>query len=114
MPKEHAPPRALLMLMSAFFWSICALALSFWCASLLWLNGAAGLVASLGAGPTAIFVVLHIMAAIVGVLLWQWRRGVMPPRRRVLMETGLVYFGVAVFFSTFMNYLALAALDKMM
>jgi hypothetical protein len=48
-----------------------------------------------------------------GVLLWQWRRHELPVRRRVLLEAATLYFGLAVLFSIFMNYLAVSVLDRM-
>jgi hypothetical protein len=99
------------MAMAAFFWVAATTALGFWVLSLAWTNGPAGLVSSLGASAVSIFVSLHVPAAVAGLLLWQWRRGVMPPRRRVLHETATVYFGAAVAVGYLGNFAAMMVLD---
>lgn len=110
---EHVPNRYLLMALSGFFWAMAAAALAFWIGGLVWPGGLRGLIASLSAGAVAIFLSLHIPAAIVGILLWQWRRHAMPPRRRVMLEAATLYFGLAVLFGIFMNYLMVSLFDDL-
>jgi hypothetical protein len=102
------------MALIAFFWTVALAALSFWVLSLVWPNGPAGLILALGAGAGAVFVTLHVPAAITGLLLWQWRRPVMPPRRRVLHETATLYFGSAVAVGMAGNFAAMLAVDRVL
>jgi len=111
---EHIPNPYLVIAMELLFWAMAGAALAFWAGSLIWPGGLRGLMASLGPGVVAVFVVLHIPSAIIGVLLWQWRRHRMPARKRVMLEAATLYFGLAVLFGMFMNYLAASLLDELM
>lgn len=111
--QEHTPPRLLVWVMSAFFWATASFALAFWILSLIWPNGPGGLLASLGAATSAVFGTAHIPAAISGILLWHWRRAIMAPRRRVLLETATVYFGSVVAVAMMGNFAAMMVLDRM-
>lgn len=108
---EHKPPRALLLAMIAFFWVMSAAALLFWIGGLLGSGGLTGLMAALGPGATATLIALHIPAAVVGILLWQWTRHALPVRRRVLLEAATLYFILAVLLGIFLNYLLVAAMQ---
>ena len=111
--KEHKPPGFLVWAMSAFFWATASFALAFWILSLVWPNGPGGLLVSLGAATAAVFGTAHIPAAISGVLLWHWRRRVMAPRKRALLETATVYFGSVVGLAMAGNFAAMMVLDGM-
>lgn len=111
--QEHGPPNWLVVALAAFFWTIAASALTFWVLSLVWPGGPADLLLALGAGAGAVFVTLHIPAAITGVLLWHWRRPRMPPRRRALLETATAYFGSCVGVFLFGNFAAMLALEAL-
>jgi len=114
MSEEHTPPPILVMLMALVFWAMAAAALAFWSAAAIWSDGLGGLVATLDPATVAVFAMMHIPAAIIGILLWQWRRHAMPPRRRVMLEAATLYFGLAVLFSIFMNYLAVRVMETVM
>lgn len=107
---EHIPNRVLVMLMTLFFVTMSAAALAFWVAGAVWSDGVSGLIASLGPGTVAVFASLHIPAAIVGMLLWQWRRHGLPRRRRVMLEAAVLYFMLSVLIGMFLNYLLVSAL----
>ncbi len=107
---EHTPNRFLLSAMSFFFWGMAAAALGFWLLSVVWPGGPRGLIGDLGPGLIAVFIALHIPAAITGILLWQWRRHQMRARTRVMLEAAALYFGLAVLFGLFMNYLLVSIL----
>lgn len=109
---EHTPPRALIFVMSVFFWALSLSALLFWSGALIWRGGMGGLIESLGDGIVTGFVTLHIPAAIAGLLLLQWKRDAMPVRRRVLLEAATLYFGLAVLFGMFMSYVAVSVLQS--
>lgn len=100
--------------MALIFWAMAAVALGFWVAAAIWSDGLGGLVGALNQAAVAVFAMMHIPAAIIGILLWQWRRHVMPLRRRVMLEAATLYFGLAVLFSIFMNYLALRLMETLM
>jgi peptidoglycan/LPS O-acetylase OafA/YrhL len=67
--------------------------------------------AALGPEAVATLVALHIPAAIIGILLWQWTRHDLPARKRVLLEAATLYFGLAVLLGIFLNYLLVAAMQ---
>lgn len=108
---EHQPPAFLVRLMSGFFWGMAAAALGFWLGGAVWPGGLRALMADLGPGPVAAFVALHIPAAITGILLWHWSRHAMPVRRRILLEAATLYFGLAVLFGLFLNFLLVSAMQ---
>ena len=110
---EHQPSPILLILMVGFFGAMAVSALLFWLGALVWTGGIRGLMASLGPGATALFVTLHIPAAIVGILLWQWLRRGLSPLRRVLLEAATLYFCLAVVLGIFMNYVMASLLDTL-
>ena len=110
---EHVPPRGLVRAMAAFLIAMAGLALLFWIAALVWPGGIGGLIGSVSLGWMALFVTLHIPAAIVGILLWQWERHSLPAVRRVALEAATLYFMIAVLASIFFNYLAANVLDLM-
>jgi len=114
MAQEHTPPALLVALMAAIFWAMAAAALAFWAASAVWPDGITGVIEAIGPTATVLFATLHIPAAVIGILLWQWRRHSLPARRRVMLEAATLYFGLAVLFSIFMNYLATRILDRLM
>jgi len=114
MAEEHTPHPVLVILMALVFWAMAAAALAFWAAAAIWSDGLDGLVSALDPATVAVFAMMHIPAAIIGVLLWQWRRHAMPLHRRVMLEAATLYFGLAVLFSIFMNYLAVRMLDTLM
>ncbi|MHA7886107.1 MULTISPECIES: hypothetical protein [Roseicyclus] len=107
---EHQPPAALLMAMTGIFWAVAAASLLFWLGGLLWPGGLSGLMAALGPGAIATLVTLHIPAAIIGILLWQWTRAGLSPRRRVLLEAATAYFILSVILGIFLNYLLVSAM----
>ena len=107
---EHKASPFLLRLMSLFFWAMAACALAFWVAGLFWRGGLSGLIAALGPGSVAIFATFHILAAVAGILLWQWQRHSLPKARRVLLEGATIYFMGAVLLGMFLNYLLVSAL----
>ena len=102
---EHRPNRYVILAMWGFFWSVTGGALAFWVGGLIWPGGLRGLIAALGPGAVAILLSLHIPAAIVGILLWQWRRSGLGPRTRVALEAATVYFCLCVLLGIFMNVL---------
>jgi hypothetical protein len=109
---EHTPNPILVRAMTGFFWTMSGAALLFWAGGVVWPGGLRGLMASLGPGAVALFGALHIPAAITGVLLWQWRRHGMPARKRVLLEGAALYFGLAVLFGIFLNYLLVSTMGS--
>ncbi len=111
MAKEHTPNRALVLAMSGFFAVLSLAALLFWLAALVMPGGINGVIALVGPASVAIFSTLHIPAAIVGILLWQWYRADLAPIHRVALEAATLYFGLAVLISIFFNYLAVTLLD---
>jgi len=113
-PQEHQPPRVLVWLMAAFFAVMSVAALAFWTASAVSPNGIRGVIVAIGAGTMTIFGTFHILAAISGVLLWQWERRKLPPLLRVALEASTVYFMLAVLSSIFFNYLAASLLDQIL
>ncbi|MBF9057853.1 hypothetical protein HKCCSP123_01535 [Rhodobacterales bacterium HKCCSP123] len=108
---EHQPPAALILAMAGVFWLVAAAALLFWLGGLLWPGGLGGLMAALGPGAVATLVTLHIPAAVMGILLWQWTRHALSMRHRVLLEAATLYFCLAVLLGIFLNYLLVAALQ---
>jgi hypothetical protein len=98
--------------MALFFWTMSGAALLFWIGGVLWRGGLSGLMASLGPGAVALFGALHIPAAVVGILLWQWERRAMPTRQRVLLEAGTLYFMLAVLLGIFLNYLLISTMQS--
>ena len=111
---EHIPPPILLRALELLFWAMAVAALMFWAAAVIWPGGLRGLVEALGAVQVTLFTTAHIPTAIIGVLLWQWQRHHMAPQKRVLLEAATLYFGLAVLFSIFMNYLAATILDDIL
>jgi hypothetical protein len=111
---EHQPPAALLVAMAGVFWAVAAASLLFWLGGLLWPGGLSGLMAALGPGAVATLVTLHIPAAIIGILLWQWTRAGLSPRRRVLLEAATLYFALAVLLGVFLNYLLVSAMGDVL
>jgi hypothetical protein len=108
---EHVPPRGLIAVMWLFFGGMSLCALAFWLAALVLSGGVQGVIAAIGLGAMTIFGAFHILAAISGILLWQWERHRLSPRVRVMLEAGTLYFGLAVLISIFFNYLAATILD---
>jgi hypothetical protein len=108
---EHVPPRALVALMALFFSVMTLCALAFWLASVVLPGGVQGVIALIGFGVMTIFGTFHILAAITGILLWQWERHRLRPALRVSLEAATLYFGLAVLISILFNYLATTALD---
>jgi hypothetical protein len=111
---EHVPPRALIVLMWVFFGAMSVAALAFWLAAALLPSGVPGVIGAIGLSAMTIFGTLHIVAAISGILLWQWERHRLAPRRRVLLEAATLYFGIVVLASIFFNYLAASLLDEIL
>ena len=111
---EHVPPPALIALMAVFFAGMSGAALAFWLAVLVWPDGINGVIAFIGLSAMTIFGTLHILAAITGILLWQWRRHRLRPGLRVALEAATLYFGLAVLLSIFFNYLAASLLDDIL
>jgi len=111
---EHVPPRMLVALMWLFFGAMSVCALAFWLAALVLTGGVQGVIETIGLGAMTIFGTFHILAAITGILLWQWERHRLTPRRRVMLEAATLYFGVAVLISIFFNYLAATLLDDIL
>ncbi|MDG3042670.1 hypothetical protein [Roseicyclus marinus] len=109
---EHKPPAFLVQGMALFFWGMAASALAFWVGGVVWPGGLRGLMASLGPSIMASFGTFHILAAVCGILLWQWRRHTMPPRRRVLLEGATLYFVLAVVLGMFLNYLLVSTMGS--
>jgi hypothetical protein len=111
---EHVPPRGLIALMWLFFGAMSLFALAFWLAALVLSGGVQGVIAAIGLGAMTIFGTFHILAAITGILLWQWERHRLTPRRRVMLEAATLYFALAVLVSIFFNYLAATILDEIL
>jgi hypothetical protein len=109
---EHTPSPILLKAMTLFFWLMSGAALLFWLGGVVWPGGLRGLMAALGPSVVALFGALHIPAAITGVLLWQWTRRSLPPRRRVMLEGAALYFGLAVLLGIFLNYLLVSTMGS--
>jgi hypothetical protein len=103
---EHRPPAALVAAMTLFFAAMALCALAFWIAAVFWPGGPGGLSRDLPPGGLAIFAALHIPAAVVGVLLWQWNRRTLPARARVALEAATIYFWAVVLIGLLFNYLA--------
>ncbi len=110
--EEHRAPDWLVWVLAAFFAVMALCALAFWASSAVAAAGVSGVISAVGPGAIAIFGALHIPAAIVGVLLLQWRRPVLPVTYRVALEAGTIYFGGAVLLSIFFNYLAVSFMDR--
>jgi hypothetical protein len=76
---EHVPPRVLVALMAFFRGDDCLRR---------WPSGrrrsscpaVSGVIGLVGVGVTTIFGTFHILAAITGILLWQWERHRLRPR----------------------------------
>ena len=111
---EHQPPRVLVALMALFFAAMTVCALAFWVAAVVVPGGIPGVIALIGNATTTIFGTLHILAAVSGVLLWQWERHRLRPLTRVILEASTIYFCLAVLTSIFFNYLATTILDRML
>ena len=109
---EHVPPRGLIRLMWLFFGAMSLAALAFWLAALVLPGGVQGVIALIGLGAMTLFGTFHILAAITGILLWQWERQRLGPRGRVLLEAATLYFALVVLVSIFFNYLAATILDE--
>jgi hypothetical protein len=105
MMSEHKASPFLLRLMTLFFWAMALAALAFWMGGAVWRGGLSGLIATIGPGTVAIFASFHILAAVVGILLWQWQRHRLPKLRRVLLEAATLYFMGAVLLGMFLSYL---------
>lgn len=111
-PKEHRAPDWLIWLLALFFAAMAVAAVAFWAASAVAAQGVRGVIEMVGPSAIAIFGALHIPAAIVGILLLQWRRPALPAPYRVALEAGTIYFGGAVLVSIFFNYLAVTLMDR--
>ena len=111
--EEHRPPAALVALMTVFFAAMALCALVFWITAVFWPGGPVGLSRDLPRGGLALFAALHIPAAVVGVLLWQWYRHALPPRRRVALEAATIYFWAVVLIGLLFNYLAASFMGRM-
>ncbi|MEM7723386.1 MAG: hypothetical protein AAF376_13565 [Pseudomonadota bacterium] len=112
-PQEHEPSPILVAAMTVFFVGMTLAALAFWVAAAIWSDGLSGLMTAIGPATVTIFGALHIPAAIVGILLWQWRRRAISPTHRVMLEAATLYFGGVVLISIFANYLAVSLLDAL-
>ena len=108
---EHQPPALLVRAMAGFLWAMTGAALGFWLGGLVWPGGLAALMAAAGHGAVAIFVALHIPAAIAGLLLLHWRRHALPGLPRILLEAATLYFGLAVLFGMVLNYLLVSVMQ---
>lgn len=111
---EHVPPRALVALMALFFAAMTAAALAFWLAALVLPGGIPGVISIIGNAAMTLFGTFHILAAVTGVLLWQWERRRLRPVTRVVLEASTIYFCLAVLLSIFFNYLAANVLDRIL
>ena len=109
---EHIPPKFLVTAMFGFFWTMATVALLFWVGGVVWPGGLRGVMAAMGNGAVAVFGAFHIPAAICGILLWQWHRHTMAPRFRVMLEGATLYFGLAVLFGIFLNYLLVSTMGS--
>ena len=107
---EHTPNPVLVTLMTVFFWAMSGAALAFWLGGAVWPGGVQGVIGALGPGTVAVFATLHIPAAIVGILLWQWKRHGLSRRLRVTHEAAVLYFMLSVLMGMFLNYLLVSAL----
>jgi hypothetical protein len=107
---EHTPNPFLVKGMSAFFWAMSLAAVLFWVGGVVWPGGLRGVMASIGPGAMSVFGAFHIPAAICGILLWQWQRHILPPRKRVMLKGAALYFGLAVLFGIFLNYLLVSTM----
>lgn len=114
MATEHRAPTALILILAAFQAAMTLAALLFWLGILVSPSGFSGVASLIGASAVAIFSVLHIPAAVAGILLWQWRRPVLRKWQRVALEASTIYFGLAVLVSIFFNYLAASLIDRIM
>jgi class 3 adenylate cyclase len=111
---EHVPPRVVVAIMAVFFAAMAVCALAFWIAAVVIPGGVSGVIGLIGYAVTTIFGTLHILAAITGVLLWQWERHRLRPLIRVALEAATVYFCLAVLVSIFFNLLATTILDRIL
>lgn len=107
---EHTPPPFLVWAMTLFFWAMSLAAVLFWLGGVVWPGGLRGVIASVGPGTMAVFGAFHIPAAICGILLWQWQRHILPPRRRVILEGAALYFCLSVLLGIFLNYLLVSVM----
>jgi len=110
--EEHRAPDWLIWVLAAFFAVMALCALAFWTSSAVAAAGTSGVISAVGPSAIAIFGALHIPAAIVGVLLLQWRRPMLSLPFRLALEAGTLYFGLAVLISIFFNYLAVSLMDR--
>jgi hypothetical protein len=111
---EHQPPSVLVALMAVFFAAMTVAALAFWAAAVVLPGGISGVIGLVGYATTTIFGTFHILAAVTGVLLWQWERHRLRPLTRVALEAATVYFCIAVLVSIFFNLLATTILDRIL
>jgi len=109
---EHVPPRALIGLLALFLVMMSVSALLFWLAALLAPGGVRSVIEAVGFAAFTVFGALHIVAAITGILLWQWERHGLHPYQRVALEAATLYFGLAVLISIALNYLAASLLER--
>lgn len=109
---EHTPPGILVTAMALFFWVMAGCALAFWIGGVIWPGGLRGLMASLGPSIMAVFGTFHILGAICGILLWQWTRHALSPRKRVLLEGATLYFVLSVLLGIFLNYLLVTTMGS--
>jgi hypothetical protein len=79
---EHVPPRVLVALMAVFFAVMTVAALAFWAAAVVVPGGISGVIGLIGYATMTIFGTFHILAAVTGVLLWQWERHRLRPLMR--------------------------------
>ena len=113
---EHTPHPFLLKAMTPVLLDGCrGAALLFWIGGVIWPGGLRGLMAALGPGAVALFGALHIPAAIHG------GGGVavaMAAPRPAAAQAGAagggaaLYFGLAVLFGIFLNYLLVSAMGS--
>lgn len=108
---EHRAPEFLIQAMALFIGVMAVAALAFWSFSAILPGGPRAVIAAAGPIAIAIFGTLHIPAAIVGILLLQWRRPMLRRPWRVALEASTLYFGLVVLVGIFFNYLAMTAYD---
>jgi hypothetical protein len=92
--------------MAVFFAVMTVCALAFWLAALVVPGGIPGVIGLIGIGAMTLFGTFHILAAVTGVLLWQWERHRLRPVTKASLEASTIYFCIAVLASIFFNYLA--------
>jgi hypothetical protein len=103
---EHTPNRVITTLLALFLGLMSLAAITIWGMVLILGEGMAGLMGGLGLSLIAVFVALHIPAAIVGVLLWHWVRHDISLANRVLLAGATLYFVAAIGIGAFSPVIA--------